>query len=164
MFRGQRLEEVFSSDRDPLAEEVLAKPAAPDFVEAAACFPPISMMRVYTFLGTHECFEKVGIFYGGSTPNFDPAAYVPVIWKIRGEGQVWDGLIGRWLPAIRFVYPEKAGDWSELVAFAPMRIENGNGRVQPVWYRLSRIEGDALRWGRYFDSYHPFPPRGPPVL
>ena len=40
-----------------------------------------------------------------------------------------------------------------------MRVEDRNQRVQPVWYRVCRVEGNALRWARYFDSYHPFPPR-----
>jgi hypothetical protein len=159
LYFGHSLQEVFSSEHDLLAEEVLAKPTDPNFEEIAACIPPISKMHVYTFVGTHDCFEKVGVFYGGGTPNFDPAAYVPAIEKIRREGRVWDGLIGGWLPVIRFVYPEKPGDWSELVVFAPMRVENSNERVQPAWYRVCRIEGNVLRWVRYFDSYHPFPPR-----
>jgi hypothetical protein len=159
LYRGHRLEEVFNSDHDLLGDELLAKPGDPEYSEVAACFPPISKMHVYTFVGTHECFEKVGIFYGGSTPNFDPAAYVPAIEKIRDAGQVEDGLLGGWLPAVRFVYPEQNGDWSELVTYAPRRVENDNARVQPVWYRLSRIEGNKLRWVRYFGSYHPFPPR-----
>jgi hypothetical protein len=159
LYRGHSLSEVFSSDRDLLAEEFLAQRGDPDYAAVAACFPPIAKLRVYTFVGTHENIEKVGIFYGGGTPNFDPAAYVPAIEKIRQEGRVWDGLVGGWLPAVRFVYPEKPGEWSELIAYAPMRIENGNTRVQPVWYRVSRIENNVLRWIRYFDSYHPFPPR-----
>ncbi|HTL58667.1 MAG TPA: hypothetical protein VL361_23475 [Candidatus Limnocylindrales bacterium] len=159
LYRGHKLEEIFSDDRDLLAQEILAKPDDPNYDEVAGCFPPISKMYVYTFLGTHDCFEKVGVFYGGSTPNFDPAAYVPAINKIREEGHVWDGLVGGWLPALRFVYPESSGNWSELVAFAPMRLENGNQRVQPVCYRMSRIESNSLQWVRYFDSYHPFPPR-----
>jgi hypothetical protein len=159
LYLGHSLEEVFSSERDLLGEELLAKPGDPQYDEVAACFPPISKIRVYTFVGTRECGEKVGIFYGGGTPNFDPAVYVPAIERIRAEGRVLAGLVGGWLPAVRFVYPEQPGDWSELVAYAPGRIENGNSRVQPVWYRVSRIEGHALRWVRYFDSYHPFPPR-----
>ena len=159
LYRGHSLEEVFQSERDLLGEEILAKPRDPDYAEVAACFPPISKMYTYTFVGTHECLEKVGVFYGGITPNFDPAAYVPAIRKIRDEGRVLDGLMGGWLPALRFVYPEKPGDWSELIIYAPMRVENGNQRVQPVWYRLSRIEENTLRWVRYFDSYNPFPPR-----
>ena len=125
----------------------------------AACFAPLAKMYMYTFVGTHDCLEKVGVFYGGATPNFDPAAYIPDIRKIRDAGHVLDGLVGGWLPALRFVYPERPGDWSELVIYAPMRVEDGNQRVQPVWYRLCRVEGNALRWARYFDSYHPLPPR-----
>ena len=159
LYLGHRLEDVFSSERDLLGEEILAKPGDPEYAEVAACCAPISKMYTYTFVGTHDCMEKVGVFYGGSTPNFDPVAYVPAIRKIRDEGRVLDGLVGGWLPALRFVYPEKAGDWSELVIYAPMRVEDGNQRVQPVWYRMSRVEGNTLRWVRYFDSYHPFPPR-----
>src|SRR5262249_55124600 len=129
LYRGHRLEEVFNSDRDLLADELLAKPGDPDFTEVAACFPPISKMHVYTFVGTPDCPEKVGIFYGGATPNFDPAAYVPAIEKIRDGGLVEDGLVGGWLPAVRFIYPEPNGDWSELVIYAPRRVENDNPRV-----------------------------------
>ena len=159
LYRGHTLNQVLNSDRDILAEEILAKPGDPDYGEVSACFAPISRLQTWTFLGTRECLEKVGIFYGGSTPNFDPAAYIPDVEKIRKAGSVWDGLVGGWLPAVRFVYPEAQGNWSELVAYAPMRIENGNTRVQPVWYRVSRVEGNRLLWVRYFDSYHPFPPR-----
>ena len=159
LYRGHSLDEVFKSERDLLGDEILAQPRDPDYAEVAACFPPISKMYTSTFVGTHDCMEKVGVFYGGSTPNFDPVAYIPAIRKVCDEGRVLHGLVGGWLPTLRFVYPEKPGDWSELIIYAPMRVENGNQRVQPVWYRLSRIEDNTLRWARYFDSYHPFPPR-----
>ena len=159
LYRGHKLAEVFDSERDLLGEELLAGTSDPKYADVAACFPPISRMHVYSFVGTHECPEKVGVLYGGVTPNFDPAAYVTSLAKIRAAGRVEDGLVGGWLPVLRFVYPEQAGTWSELLLFAPFRVENGNPRVQPVWYRVSRIEDNALRWVRYFDSYHPFPPR-----
>jgi len=60
---------------------------------------------------------------------------------------------------VRFVYPEESGNWTELMAYAPMRTDNGNNSTQPVWYRMSRVEYNELKWVRYFDSYHPFPPR-----
>ncbi len=159
LYHGHSLEEVVKSERDLLGEEVLAQAGDPEYTNVAACFPPISKMYTYTFVGTHECLEKVGVFYGGITPNIDPAVYVPAMRKIRDQGRVLDGLVGGWLPALRFVYPEQPGNWSEVVIYAPMRVENGNQRVQPVWYRVSRIETNELRWVRYFDSYHPFPPR-----
>ena len=162
LYRGRPLTEVLGSDRDVLGDELLARPGDPDFARVAACLPPLAKMHVYSFVGTPGSVEKVGVFYGGWTPNFDPVAYVPAIGPLRDAGRVWDGLVGGWLPVLRFVYPEKAGDWTELLMYAPFRVENGNHRVQPVWYRLGRIEGNRLRWVRYFDSYHPSPPRAEP--
>ncbi len=74
LYRGHTLEEVLKSERDLLGEEILAKPGDPEYSEVAACFPPLSKMYTYSFVGTHDCSQKVGVFYGGSTPNFDPAA------------------------------------------------------------------------------------------
>jgi hypothetical protein len=161
-FRGHSLEEVLRSEEDLLGREILERPGDPDPAEVAAALPPISKMYTSTFIGTDRTFEKVGFEVGGRSPNFDPAVYVPAIEAIRKAGRDLAGLAGGWLPALRFVYPEEGGAWTELVAFAPFRTENGNDRVQPVWYRVARVEGKELRWARYFDSYHPFPPRGDP--
>jgi hypothetical protein len=183
-YLGHTLEDVFHSEHDLMGEILLAKPGDPEYDDVAACIPPIAKMHVYTFVGTHDSFEKVGIFYGGATPNFDPAAYITDVAKVRDQARVLGGLVGGWLPVVRFVYPSDSGgklgssshgqapnqpgnfdsprDWSEFVAFAPPRVENQNLRVQPVWYRLSRIENKKLKWVRYFDSYHPFPPRSEP--
>jgi hypothetical protein len=46
-----------------------------------------------------------------------------------------------------------------MVAFAPLHQDNGNDRIQQVWYRVARIDGGKLKWARYFNSYQPFPPR-----
>ncbi len=159
LYRGHTLQELKDSQRDILGEEILAMGGDPDYNEVAACFPPISNMKTYTFVGTHDNLDKIGFRYGGRTDRFFPDVIVPQIEKIRQDGRVWDGLVGGWLPVVRFVYPEESGDWSELVAYAPMRMDNGNKEIQPVWYRLSRIENNELKWARYFDSYHPFPPR-----
>jgi hypothetical protein len=159
LYRGHSFQEVMSSDHDLLGEEILAKAGDPDYDEVAACFPPISKMKTFTFVGTHDNLDKIGFRYGGRTERFFPDQYVPQIEKIRQKGQVWDGLVGGWLPAVRFVYPEESGSWTELVAYAPMRVDNGNNSIQPVWYRMSRVEDNELKWVRYFDSYHPFPPR-----
>jgi hypothetical protein len=158
-YRGHKLQEVMDSDEDLLGKEILAGDADPEYKAVEACFPPILKMRTYTFVGTRENYEKIGFAYGGRTADFDPAVYIPGIDKIRERHDVWDGLVGGWLPAVRFVYPEPDGAWSELVAYAPMRMDNGNRWIQPVWYRVARIENNRLKWARYFDSYHPFPPR-----
>jgi hypothetical protein len=159
LYLGHRAEEVMASAKDLLGNEILSKTSDPDYEEVAAIFEPIRNMNTYSFVGTHETIDKVGVFYGGRTPNFDPAPYSPSINQIRKNGKVWDGLVGGYSPVLRFVYPEKNGDWTEMLAFAPLRVSNGNTKVQPVWYRVSRIERGELKWAKYIDSYHPFPPR-----
>jgi hypothetical protein len=160
LYRGHSLQEVLDSPSDLLGQEVLAKPGDPDYNDVAACFPPITKtMGAYTFVGTRENADKVGFYYGGETAHFDPAVYLPQIRESRKQQRISEGLVGGWCPVLRFVYPEEEGTWSEMLAFAPPRMENGNEYIQPVWYRISRIEKGEFKWVRYFDSYHPFPPR-----
>ncbi|MES1158550.1 MAG: hypothetical protein ABUL42_01515 [Terricaulis silvestris] len=160
-FLGHTEAEVRASDRDILGGAILAEPGDPEYDHVASVFPPIRKVwgDTYNFLGTPETLDKVWFFYGGRSPNFDPAVYQPSIEQIRHDGKVLDGLLGGWLPVLRFVYPEANGDWTEMLAFAPLRIVNENHRVQPVWYRVSRIEGGRLVWSKHVDSYLPYPPR-----
>jgi hypothetical protein len=159
LYGGHTPDEVYDSAPDLLGNQILAKPGDPDYEEVARVFPPIRKIKTYSFVGTPTTVDKVGFVYGGRTPDFDPAPYYPPINKIREQGKVWDGLVGGYLPILRFVYPESEGDWTEMIAFAPLRISNDNERIQPVWYRVVRIEGGLVKWMRYIDSYHPFPPR-----
>jgi len=159
LYLGHTPKEILESPRDLLAEQILAKDDDPSYEEVASVFEPIRKIQTYSFVGTPETFDKVGFAYGGRSPNFDPAPYDSPIAEIREQGRVLDGLLGQYLPVLRFVYPEENESWTEMIAFAPWRISNGNNRVQPVWYRISRIENGNLKWAKYVDSYHPFPPR-----
>lgn len=158
-YRGHTLEEVLNSDEDLLGREILSLPGDPDFGDVAACFPPISRMFTYTFVGTRHSYDKVGFSYGGRSSAFDPAVLVPAIRDLRRNHAVADGLVGGWMPVVRSVYPEGSGAWTEMLAYAPIRMVNGNQWAQPVWYRVARVEDTRLKWVRYFDSYVPFPPR-----
>ena len=160
-YLGHTAAEVTASAPDLLARQVLATPADPDYAMVERAFPPIQKLSAdsYSFVGTPDNQDKIGFTYGGRTANFDPAVYQPSIDAIVKNGQVWNGLVGGYLPVLRFVYPEPNGDWTEYLAFAPFRRVNDNPRFQPVWYRVSRIEGGRLAWSRHFDSYHPFPSR-----
>ena len=104
-------------------------------------------MGIHTFLGTARTADKVAVAYGGATSNFDAAVFVPAIREIRARRAVRDGLVGGWLPVLRHVFPETADTWSELVMFAPDRIELENDRVAPVWYRVARIEDGSAGLG-----------------
>ena len=159
LYLGHTLDEVINSPNDLLADQILAKPGDPDYSDVASVFPPIRKIPTYSFLGTNNTMDKVGFAYGGRSPNFDPAPYYAPISKIRDEDRVLDGLVGGSLPILRFVYPESPEMWTEMLAFAPLRMANGNDRVQPVWYRLVHIEQGSVKWTHYIDSYHPFPPR-----
>jgi len=159
LYLGHTLAEVMNSASDLLGDQILSKAGDPDYEEIAAAIPTIRKISTYSFVGTDETWDKVGFAYGGRTPDFDPAPYYPPIGKIREQGQVWDGLVGGYLPILRFVYPESPDVWTEMIAFAPLRMSNANDRVQPVWYRLVHVENGAVKWTHYVDSYHPFPPR-----
>jgi hypothetical protein len=159
LYRGHTFADILASDHDLLGAEILAQPRDPTFADIVDCFVPITKIDLYTFLGTRENPDKIGVGYGGRTGNFDPAIFIPQIAKIRAAGKVVDGLVGGWLPILRFMYPEKEGTWSECVMFAPQRIDNENPRIQPVWYRIARVEDHALTWVKYFDSYPPYRPR-----
>jgi len=159
LYAGHTFDEIANSPTDLLSSEILSKPGDPNYEEIARIFPPIRKMDTYSFLGSPQTFDKVGFAYGGRTPDFDPAPYYPAINKLRSDGNVLDGLVGGYLPVLRFVYPESESNWTEMLAFAPLRISNDNDRIQPVWYRVVHIENGSVKWARYLDSYHPFPPR-----
>jgi len=159
LYLGHTLDDIINSPNDLLADQILAKPGDPDYNEVASVFPPIRRIPTYAFIGTNNTMDKVGFAYGGRSPNFDPAPFYTAISKIRDEGHVLDGLVGGYLPILRFVYLESPEMWTEMLAFAPLRMANGNDRVQPVWYRLVHIEHGSVKWTHYIDSYHPFPPR-----
>jgi len=164
LYGGRTLKEILDNPVDVLGKEILAQPGDPTYEMVAPLLEPLANVytRTYTFLGTRANYDKVPFLYGGRTPNFDVGVLVPEIIPIRDQHKVWEGLVGGWLPALRFVYPEENGNWTELLAFAPFRLENGNKWAQPVWYRVARIENNALRWVRYIDSYIASPPRGEP--
>lgn len=159
LYLGHTLKEVIDSPSDLLGDAILARPGDPDYDTIAPLIPPVQKMDTYTFVGTPQNADKVGFSYGGRSPDFDPAPYYEPIRKIRDSGRVLDGIVGGWLPVQRFVYPETADKWTEMVTFAPFRIVDGNDRIQPVWYRIVHVENGSVAWTRYVDSYHPFPPR-----
>lgn len=158
---GTSWEAVAASPTDLLGKQILGKSGDPQYAEIAAAFPPIRKVwgDTYNFLGTPHNMDKVWFFYGGRTPNFDPAVYHRPIEDIRKAGKVLDGLVGGHLPVLRFVYPEGDGSYTEMLAFAPFRMVNDNPRFQPVWYRIVRVEGGKLAWVKHIDSYLPYPPR-----
>ncbi|MET0717974.1 MAG: hypothetical protein ABWY34_06160, partial [Pseudoxanthomonas sp.] len=161
LYAGRTEAQIKAGAADLLGNEILAGNEDPQYDQVARVFPPLRNVRLgtYDFIGTPDNQDKVNFNYGGRSPNFDPAVLQPSILDIRKAGKVWNGLVGGYLPALRFVYPEAGGGWTEMVAYAPFRTDQGNDRIQPVWYRVSRIEQGTVKWSRYVDTYLDFPPR-----
>jgi len=160
LYLGHSLDEVQASHVDLLGREILAQDRDPEYDEVAAVLAPITLTGTgtYTFVGTAHSPDKVGIEYGGRTAYFDPASHLPQIAGLRAAGKVLDGIVGGFLPVLRFVYPEADGAWCELVLFASLRAPE-NRQVQPTWYRVLRVvDGEPVQVG-YFDTYEPNPPR-----
>ena len=157
LYLGHTLQQVMDSAHDLLGAEILKKAGDPSYDEVASVFPTVRNMKTYSFVGTQQSIDKVGFEYGGRSPDFDPAPYDAAIPKIREAGKVMDGLVGGYLPILRFVFPEEEGAWTEMLTLAPFRITNGNNRIQPVWYRVVHVQHGMVKWARYVDSYHPFP-------
>jgi hypothetical protein len=163
LYRGRTQEEIAKSQNDILGQELLAGTADPDYGAVAAALPPL---RVPSFVGTRQSDDKPTFAFGA----FSDEIYVDLgklfagIREARARNDVWEGLVGGWLPVNRFVFPTPGrgdndrGYWEETM-FAE---EPGHFWTQPIWYRALLVEGSQLKEAHYYYHHLPFPPRGEP--
>lgn len=165
-YRGHSKEEILSSNRDVLREEILGQRKDPDYKEVAACLPPIRRVKYaafttsegpHTFVGSRECLDVVPIYYSTlyGSPRANPLVVAPEIRGAIEREEIWEGLIGGWLPVVRFVYPVREGVAWERIAFGV--VDPPTKFIQPVWYRMLGLEEGRLVEAHYFDSYLPYP-------
>jgi hypothetical protein len=158
LYRGRTEDEVAKSENDFLGQELLADTADPDYAAVAAALPPL---RVPSFIGTRESDDKPTFAFGA----FSDEIYVDLgklfagIRDARAKNDVWEGLVGGWLPVNRFVFPNNDHEYWEETMFAE---EPGHFWTQPIWYRALRVDGDQLKEAHYYYHHLPFPPRGEP--
>ena len=116
LYRGKTMDEIGKSPADLLGAELL--PAGnddPNYADVLAALPPL---RVPTFVGTRHSDEKPTYDYGGFSDEIylDAGKIFTEIQDARNKHDVWEGLVGRWLPVVRFVFP--AGEkryWEETI-------------------------------------------------
>jgi len=158
-YLGKTYEEITQSKKDILAEEILKKDNDPTFEEVAACLPPL---RVPTFVGTNHCVDKPTFEYGGFSNEIyvDVGKVFPVIHEQRLKYNVWEGLIGGWLPVVRYLFPLDEGAYWEEVIFADET--SPNYWTQPTWFRVILVQDEDLKEVHYFYHHLPYPPRGEP--
>jgi hypothetical protein len=158
LYRGRTAEQIAKSDNDILGQELLDGTADPDYAAVAAALPPL---RVPSFVGTRESDDKPTFAFGA----FSDEIYVDLgklfqgIRDARARNDVWEGLVGGWLPVNRFVFPTNEHEYWEETMFAE---EPGHFWTQPVWYRALRVDGTQLKEAHYYYHHLPFPPRGEP--
>jgi hypothetical protein len=160
LYRGRTMDEIGKSRGDVLGAELLAGNGDPSYAEVAAALPPL---RVPTFVGTRHSDEKPTYDYGGFSDEIyvDAGKIFTEIQDARDKHDVWEGLIGGWLPVVRFVFPVGAQRYWEETIFADE--EPGHFWTQPVWYRVLLVDGGQLKEAHYFYHHLPFPPRGEPA-
>jgi hypothetical protein len=160
LYRGKTMDEIGNSRADVLGAELLPATEDPRYAEVAAALPPL---RVPTFVGTRHSDEKPTYDYGGSSDEIyvDAGKIFTEIQDARNKHDVWEGLVGGWLPVVRFLFPAgEQRDWEETI-FA--EEAPGHFWTQPVWYRVLLVDGGQLREAHYFYHHLPFPPRGEPA-
>lgn len=159
LYRGHTLDEIAASKADVLGNDLLAGKDDPKYSDVAATLPPL---RVPSFVGTNLSDDKPTFDYGAFSDEIylDAGKMFPEIREARSKHDVWEGLIGGWLPVNRFVFP--AGDhryWEETM-FAE---EPGHFWTQPIWFRVLLVDGGELKEAHYYYHHLPFPPRGEPA-
>lgn len=155
-YRGHSKEEILESDEDILAQEILSEGGDPSYEEVAACLPPIRHVRgPHTFVGSRESVDAVPFSYSGHTIRVGPRNVAPETQRAIEEERIWEGLVGRWLPVVRFSYPLCDGVNWDMIAFG--EVSPPTVWIQPVWYRLLKLENGELNKAHYFHSYVPYP-------
>src|SRR5580658_563644 len=160
LYRGRTMDEIGKTRADVLGAELLTGNGDPIYADVAAALPPL---RVPTFVGTRHSDEKPTYDYGGFSDEIyvDAGKIFTEIQDARNKHDVWEGLVGGWLPVVRFVFPAGEQRYWEETIFA--EEAPGHFWTQPVWYRVLLVGGGQLKEAHYFYHHLPFPPRGEPA-
>jgi hypothetical protein len=114
-YLGLALKEIGLSSADLLADRLLQNgDPDPDAVKSAA--PPMASAeknpRTWTtFVGTKEAYDVTPIYRSGNTRTYHPIQYSSQLRDALKTGQVYDGLVGGWMPAVRKVVPISEGKY-----------------------------------------------------
>ena len=145
--------------RDILGEEILAKPEDPTYERVAPILPPL---HAPTFVGTRYSIDKPTWAYGA----FSDEIYVDVgkvfkeIDDARKKFDVFEGIVGGWLPVPRWLFPAGANRYWDVVIFA--EEDPTKFWTQPIWFRILLIENGQVKEAHHFYHHLPIAPRGEP--
>ena len=160
-YLGLTLKEIALSPADLLADRLL-KDGDPDPELVRSAAPPIASAeknpRTWTtFVGSKEAYDVTPVYRSGSTRTYHPIQFAPEIHHAIEKGDIRDGLVGGWMPAVRKVIADKGQDYWEVVVFGDVGA-NKNKYIVHTWHRTARIESGKVIKQVYGNSYPPFPP------
>jgi hypothetical protein len=160
LYNGHKAEDAVNNRKDILGEEILAQPGDPTFEKVV---PLLTPLRAPTFVGTRYSIDKPTFDYGAFSDEIyvDVGKVFPEIAAARKKFDVYEGIVGGWLPVPRFVFPAGEKRAWDVVIFAE---ENpAKFWTQPLWFRILLIENGQVKEAHHFYHHLPIAPRGEPV-
>ena len=116
LWLGHTREEVIASARDLLADEILARPGDPDYAQIAGDLraDPQGRRRHLQFRRhARHAATRSASRMAAARRTSSRRCSIRRSAPICEPGKVWNGLVGGYLPVLRFVYPQDNGDWTE---------------------------------------------------
>src|SRR3984885_15416866 len=160
-YLGLALKEIGLAAEDLLADRLLRDgDPEPEAVRSAA--PPMASAeknpRTWTtFVGTKEAYDVTPVYRSGNTRTYHPIQYSRELHEALMKGQLYDGLVGGWMPAVRKVIPISERAHWEVILFGDTG-ENKNKYIVHTWHRTARIEDQKITQVIYGHSYPAYPP------
>ena len=110
-----------------------------------------------TFVGTREAYDVTPVYRSGNTRTYHPIQYSPDLRVVLKKGQLYDGLVGGWMPAVRKVIPASDQGYWEVIVFGDVGA-NQNKYIVHTWHRTALIEDGKITKIVYGHSYPAYPP------
>ncbi|HUA16842.1 MAG TPA: Tat pathway signal protein [Verrucomicrobiae bacterium] len=158
---GLALKDIGISSADLLADRLL-KDGDPDPEAVKSAAPPMASAEKNprnwtTFVGTKEAYDVTPVYRSGNTRTYHPIQYSAQLHAALNSGELYDGLVGGWMPAVRKVIPISAASYWEIILFGDVSPES-NRYIVHTWHRTARIEEGRIAEVVYGHSYPAFPP------
>jgi hypothetical protein len=160
-YLGLTLKEIGLSSADLLAGRLLQN-GDPDPESVRSAAPPMASAeknpRTWTtFVGTKEAYDVTPVYRSGNTRTYHPIQYSPLLHEALKSGQLCDGLVGGWMPAVRKVIEISDNQYWEVIVFGEVGT-NRNKYIVHTWHRTARIENGKIAEVVYGHNYPAYPP------
>ncbi len=119
-----------------------------------------------TFVGIKECYDTAPVYAAGNTRTYHPNQYfselrIPTPSEPAGMERAnmqerWEGLLGRWMPAVHKFFPIGENSYIDMLIFGD--VEDTGKFIVQTWHRTARIDGGKVSKVVYGYSYPAYPP------